>query len=587
MKKALFCNELFLTGRPSIWQKCQFCFYLLFIFMFTCVNTSLFGQQLISTITKPGMSPIHMAVYQTGHKLLVCDQTADLLTDNLLIYDCATLSLLAELQIGETLANCIVVDEISGKAYIPTVDGIAVIDARANTLIHYLNVSTYSLVKDENLRRLYGITTSFKLELIVIDLNTEIIQTVDLSDAGLTSGIGVNSVTHEIFIGYLQGNSLDIIDGNTLGLTTVSGENCWDLVVNWKDNKIYRATLGPYWIYNRNNGSSNFTSSSNDAMRLFYNSNSDRVYTDVEVDGYATVIDGVTDNSFEINLGQSASKVDFLYVANHVYFVGINSVFIYDEITGTLKTFEIIKRAGAGVTTQAIAVDQSLHRIFTVNYAEYQDYISVFQDDNPVITFSTSNIVFPNTRIGQSMDTTFTISNTGPDTLRILSITSTKEYFSVHPTAMLIPPGQSKIDTVRFTPDSSGVRNGMIFITSNTSTSPDTIKLSGNSISTEVNEDQNEIPVSYILLQNFPNPFNPSTIIRYILPSRSTVRLVIYNMLGQIVSELIDTEQQAGIQSVTWHANVASGIYLYKLEATSLKGARKRFVETKKMLLLR
>jgi photosystem II stability/assembly factor-like uncharacterized protein len=94
-------------------------------------------------------------------------------------------------------------------------------------------------------------------------------------------------------------------------------------------------------------------------------------------------------------------------------------------------------------------------------------------------------------------------------------------------------------------------------------------------------------PNSFALKQNYPNPFNPSTTIQYGLPILSSARLIIYNMLGQIVSELVNTEQQAGYQSVVWNANVSSGLYFYRLEATSLDDPTKRFVETKKMLLLK
>jgi hypothetical protein len=97
----------------------------------------------------------------------------------------------------------------------------------------------------------------------------------------------------------------------------------------------------------------------------------------------------------------------------------------------------------------------------------------------------------------------------------------------------------------------------------------------------------NIVPKEITLLQNYPNPFNPSTTIQYGLPARSSVRLVIYNILGQAVKELINTEQQAGIQSVVWNANVSSGLYFYRLEATSIDNSNKRFVETKKMLLLK
>ena len=94
-------------------------------------------------------------------------------------------------------------------------------------------------------------------------------------------------------------------------------------------------------------------------------------------------------------------------------------------------------------------------------------------------------------------------------------------------------------------------------------------------------------PEQYTLGHNFPNPFNPSTTIKYGLPSRSTVQLVVYNVLGQVIADLVNTEQQAGIQSVVWNATVSSGLYFYQLEATSLDNPSKRFVETKKMILLK
>jgi hypothetical protein len=101
-------------------------------------------------------------------------------------------------------------------------------------------------------------------------------------------------------------------------------------------------------------------------------------------------------------------------------------------------------------------------------------------------------------------------------------------------------------------------------------------------------KDERADPIrQYRLFQNYPNPFNPSTTIQYGLPARSTVRLVIYNVLGQVVSDLVNTEQSAGWNQVVWNANVSSGIYFYRLEATSLDNPSKRFVETKKMLLLR
>ena len=96
------------------------------------------------------------------------------------------------------------------------------------------------------------------------------------------------------------------------------------------------------------------------------------------------------------------------------------------------------------------------------------------------------------------------------------------------------------------------------------------------------------IPMRYEVRQNFPNPFNPSTTISYGLPERSIVRLVIYNALGQVVKELVNAEVPAGNQSVVWNAvGVSSGLYYYTIEAASIEVPGKRFVDTKKMLLIK
>ncbi|HUI10834.1 MAG TPA: T9SS type A sorting domain-containing protein [Bacteroidota bacterium] len=89
------------------------------------------------------------------------------------------------------------------------------------------------------------------------------------------------------------------------------------------------------------------------------------------------------------------------------------------------------------------------------------------------------------------------------------------------------------------------------------------------------------VPGAYVLEQNFPNPFNPSTIIRYSLPVRSKTQLAVYNMLGQLVSTLVNGEEEAGEHSVTFDAsNVASGVYFYRLQSGS-------FVKSLKLLVLR
>jgi hypothetical protein len=94
-----------------------------------------------------------------------------------------------------------------------------------------------------------------------------------------------------------------------------------------------------------------------------------------------------------------------------------------------------------------------------------------------------------------------------------------------------------------------------------------------------------EIPGRFELFDCYPNPFNPSTTIRFSVPTRSRVRLTIFNLLGQ--KELANGELNAGNYARMWNANFASGLYFYRIEAVSVSDPGKRFVEVKKMLLLR
>jgi hypothetical protein len=94
-------------------------------------------------------------------------------------------------------------------------------------------------------------------------------------------------------------------------------------------------------------------------------------------------------------------------------------------------------------------------------------------------------------------------------------------------------------------------------------------------------------PREYVLYQNYPNPFNPSTVIRFSLPAQSSVKLMVYDLLGREVARLIDKEMLEGYQEVEWKASVSTGIYFYRLEATATDDPGKRFVEVRKMVLMK
>jgi len=89
------------------------------------------------------------------------------------------------------------------------------------------------------------------------------------------------------------------------------------------------------------------------------------------------------------------------------------------------------------------------------------------------------------------------------------------------------------------------------------------------------------LPVKYELDQNYPNPFNPTTTIKFSLPQAGKVRLDVYNLLGELVTTLVNKNFEAGFQSVQFNAsNLASGIYIYRLSSNS-------FSQVRKMMLLK
>jgi len=90
-----------------------------------------------------------------------------------------------------------------------------------------------------------------------------------------------------------------------------------------------------------------------------------------------------------------------------------------------------------------------------------------------------------------------------------------------------------------------------------------------------------ELPDSYRLDQNYPNPFNPETTISYALPEDTHVKLVIYNMRGELVRELVNAQQAAGVYQLRWDGTsdsgqrLPSGIYFYKIETGSFSAINK------------
>ena len=96
------------------------------------------------------------------------------------------------------------------------------------------------------------------------------------------------------------------------------------------------------------------------------------------------------------------------------------------------------------------------------------------------------------------------------------------------------------------------------------------------SYSKEITVEISSIPTEFSLSQNYPNPFNPSTTIEFAIPKESDVTLKVYNLLGQEVTTLLNTQMKAGYHKVKFDATgLSSGIYLYKIQSGDFSAVKK------------
>ena len=204
--------------------------------------------------------------------------------------------------------------------------------------------------------------------------------------------------------------------------------------------------------------------------------------------------------------------------------------------------------------------------------------------------------------------TSLSVTNQNDSAFSFMSVPSVKLYDkSVKFTAAISPTpsagtltlsflnrsNNNLLDTLTSFPDSlrlrvkasGGVTSGNYTITvlgkgpNGTPVHQRTVSLSVTPVGLNTNE--NEVPKEFYLYQNFPNPFNPSTHIRFDLAKSGLVTLNVYDVTGKKVTELVNEELSAGIHSVNFNAsNLSSGIYFYKIEAPG-------FTSIKKMILVK
>ena len=102
-----------------------------------------------------------------------------------------------------------------------------------------------------------------------------------------------------------------------------------------------------------------------------------------------------------------------------------------------------------------------------------------------------------------------------------------------------------------------------------------------SSSAVSISQIESGVAEKYELMQNYPNPFNPVTTIKYSIPERAYVNLVIYDMLGKEIAKLVSEVKNQGVYTVGWDASaLPTGLYFYRIQTD-------KFTSTKKMMLIK
>ena len=193
--------------------------------------------------------------------------------------------------------------------------------------------------------------------------------------------------------------------------------------------------------------------------------------------------------------------------------------------------------------------------------------------------------------INDTSSLSFTIYSTGEEPLEIKNILTTgNNRFSItnrleFPFYIPAIDGQYKMN-LNFHPGNVGLKIDTLFIYSNAFPN-DSLKilLKGNGIVTAI-ENIPALPKEFVLNQNYPNPFNPETDITYNVPIESNVKITVYNIIGNKITEIVNERQSAGVYNISFQSdNLASGVYFYRM--TAISNGKIIFSDTKKMMYLK
>ncbi|MCF7792833.1 MAG: choice-of-anchor D domain-containing protein [Candidatus Cloacimonetes bacterium] len=202
----------------------------------------------------------------------------------------------------------------------------------------------------------------------------------------------------------------------------------------------------------------------------------------------------------------------------------------------------------------------------------------------PAVNANISSIDFGEVEVGESVIEEFTLSN--PGTEELTGTMTAPAGFSLAVDNFTIDAGDSQTFEVEFIPTEGMVYSGDLVINSNAINQP-TLEIALEGTGIMVGNDPNLIPTKTELTGNYPNPFNPTTDIKFAIKDAGKVTIDIYNIKGAKVTTLVNEEMEPGFYTARWDGkdsnkkNVSSGVYFYKMRAGG------RYTSTRKMIMLK
>jgi arylsulfate sulfotransferase len=201
------------------------------------------------------------------------------------------------------------------------------------------------------------------------------------------------------------------------------------------------------------------------------------------------------------------------------------------------------------------------------------------------------SIFFESISVGDSAIISVLLKNNSSDSINITSFYNRESaYIIEHSVPFTLLPFGTETINVKFKPYNAGYFKDTLHIRSHTDISriAQLLVLAGRTDTTFSNISDENLATKYILEQNFPNPFNPSTKIKFRIADFGFVSLKVYDVLGNEITTLINEEKPAGTYELTWNAsNQPSGIYFYQISVNPVSSDKRSFINTKKMLLIK